>query len=45
MKFKEGHSEDMKVLCKLCEGKSILEVLGGKEFSVLKKAKASKHPQ
>lgn len=39
MEFKEGHSEDMKVTSKLSQGKNILEVLGGKEPSILKEAK------
>lgn len=44
MEFKEGHSEDMKVPCKLSEREERFGgVLCGKGLSVLKEAKASKH--
>ena len=44
MEFKEGHSEDMKVPCKLSEReKRFAGVFCGKGLGVLKDAKASNH--
>ena len=44
MEFKEGHSEDMKITCKLSEQEErFAGVLCGKGLSVLKDAKSSKH--
>lgn len=44
MESKEGHSEDMKVPCKLSEReKRFAGVFCGKGLGVLKDAKASKH--
>ena len=43
MEFKEGHSEDMKITCKLSEQEErFAGVLCGKGLSVLKDAKSSK---
>ena len=43
MEFKEGHTEDMKVISK--QGKSILGVLGGMDLSILKKLKKGSIPE
>lgn len=43
MEFKEGHTEDMKVISK--KGKSILGVLGGMDLSISKKLKKASIPE